>query len=320
MAKETRKVLRNQQREAKPSAAERRAELGKPLANAAPELPDPFGPAQLKSTLSRVGLIILALWLLAALVVGVSQTTGVRVAALSVAGVLTLLVVGVLVWTIRRTNKAREMATLLRGVETSEDRRAALERLEASGGKSDSTTLFAKAQLEMQEDPKKALGTLESIDLSRVAPQVADEARVQRAMIHLTLGQVGLARQLVDNVDIKRQQDLRSRAMMAAICGEAWARSGEPERAGIVLSAYRETDESLAAVKPQLLRAEAYLYAHQAHLKDLRRVLRQMTKIDVRLLGGFLQGKGHPLLMKEAKKMLEQSGAIPRKMMVQRPR
>lgn len=320
MAKETRKVLRNQQRESKPSAAGRRAELEKPLAAAGAELPDPFGPGALRSTLTRVGLIVAALWLLAALVAGVSQSTGVRITALSVAGVLTLLVVGVLVWTIRRTNKAREMATLLRGVESAEDRRAALEKLEAGGGKSDATTLFAKAQLEMQEDPKRALATLESIDLTKVVAQVADEARVQRAMIHLTLGQVGLARQLVDNVDIKRQQDLRSKAMMAAICGEAWARSGEPEKAETVLAPYKESDETLAQVRPQLLRAEAYLYAHLAHLKDLRRVLRQMSKIDVRLLGGFLQGKTHPLLAKEAKKMLEQSGAIPRKMLVQRPR
>ena len=39
---------------------------------------------------------------------------------------------------------------------------------------------------------------------------------------------------------------------------------------------------------------------------------------DVRLLGGFMSKRTHPLLQKEAKRMVEQSGAIPRKMVVQR--
>ena len=43
---------------------------------------------------------------------------------------------------------------------------------------------------------------------NKVMGTVADEARSQRAMIHLTLGQVNLARQLVDNIELKRNQDL----------------------------------------------------------------------------------------------------------------
>jgi hypothetical protein len=319
VAKETRKVIRNQQRESKPSAAERKAELTKPVVQGASELPDPFGPDMMKSTLSRVGLIVAGVWLVCGLIATVTQSTGLRYGALGLALVLTIAVAAVLIWTVRRTNRAREMAMLLRGVETSDDRKAALLKLESSG-KSDAATLFAKAQLEMQEDPKRALETLESIDLKKEMPQVADEARIQRAMIHLTMGQVSLARQLVDNVDPKRQQDIRSKAMVASICAETWVRTGESKKAEEILAPYREPDEQLQNVRPQLLRAEAYLYAHTSQLKDLRRVLRQMTKIDVRLLGSFLQGKAHPLLMKEAKKMLEQSGAIPRKMMVQRPR
>jgi hypothetical protein len=79
-------------------------------------------------------------------------------------------------------------------------------------------------------------------------------------------------------------------------------------------------DAQLAQIKPQLLRSYAFSYAHASKGKELKQTLRQMVKIDARLLGGFLQGKGHPLLQKEAKKMLEQSGAIPRKMQVQRMR
>jgi hypothetical protein len=180
--------------------------------------------------------------------------------------------------------------------------------------------VFAKAQLQMQEDPKEALATLETIDLSKVMGSVADEARSQRAMIHLTLGQVNLARQLVDNIELKRHQDARSRAMIGAIAAEAWSRSGEAKKAIETLDLFDLADDQLSQVRPQLLRSYAYAYAYTSKSRELKQTLRRMVKIDARLLGGFLQGKGHPLLQKEAKRMLEQSGAVPRKMQVQRMR
>ncbi len=50
----------------------------------------------------------------------------------------------------------------------------------------------------------------------------------------------------------------------------------------------------------------------------MRKALRKLLNIDVRLLGGFMMKKTHPLLQKEAKKLLEQSGQVPKKMVVQR--
>jgi hypothetical protein len=50
----------------------------------------------------------------------------------------------------------------------------------------------------------------------------------------------------------------------------------------------------------------------------MRKALRKLLATDVRLLGGFMVKKTHPLLQKEAKKMLEQSGQVPKKMIVQR--
>jgi hypothetical protein len=46
--------------------------------------------------------------------------------------------------------------------------------------------------------------------------------------------------------------------------------------------------------------------------------LRKLVEQDARLLGGFMGKKTHPLLQREARKLLEQSGAVPRKMVVQR--
>jgi hypothetical protein len=73
-----------------------------------------------------------------------------------------------------------------------------------------------------------------------------------------------------------------------------------------------------AQLRPQLYRALAYGYAHTNDLKGMRRALKKLMAIDARLLGGFLMKRTHPLLQKEAKKLAEQSGAVPRKMVVQR--
>lgn len=321
VAKQSRKLSRNAQRDQIVSGKDKRAQLKRPLElGQSSEAMDPFSPQALRSTAVRVGLILLVVWFVGGLVAGISQSRVTTSIALSVPAVITVLVIFVLIWTLRRTKAAREVADVLKGAQTPEDRKAALEKLKTSGKKTDPAKIFARAQLEMQEDPKKALATLEEIDLSKVMGTVADEARSQRAMIHLTMGQVNLARQLVDNIELKRNQDSRSRAMMAAICAETWARSGDGKKAVETLELFDLQDAQLVQLKPQLLRGYAFAYAHTTKAKELKRVLRQMLKIDARLLGGFLQGKAHPLLQKEAKRMLEQSGAVPRKMQVQRMR
>ena len=319
MANETRKIRRAGGRD-QTSDKSKKAQLKKPLALQPGDVPDPLGPAQLRATFLRVGLIVGALWLVGALVAGVSTSSTVITVALAVPGVLTVVILGVLVWTLRQAKKARGVASILQGVESAEDRKAALEKLEAGFKKNDPAKVFAKAQLEMQEDPRKALATLEQLDLSKVMAPVADEARTQRAMLHLMLGEVSLARQLADNVDLKRQQDPRSRAMMAAIVSEAWARSGQAKKAIETLDVFDLTDAQLEPLRPQIYRSYAYAYAHTNRLKDLRRALRRMLDIDVRLLGGFLMKKTHPLLQKEARRLVEQSGAVPRQIHVQRPR
>jgi len=321
VANETRKLRRNQSRDQILSGKEKKALLSQPLqTQGGADIVDPFSGTALKSTLLRVGLIVGAVWLVGGLIAAMAQSTWARYIALGTPLLISVGVVGVLLWTLRRARSAREMAGVLSGVRSDEDRKVALEKLDATGKKGDPATVFAKAQLQMQQDPRAALATLETIDLSRVMGQVADEARSQRAMIHLTLGQVSLARQLVDNIELKRHQDPRSRAMMGAIAAETWARSGESKKALETLDLFDLKDEQLAPLRPQLLRSYAFGYAHTGRNKELKQTLKQMLNIDARLLGGFLQGKGHPLLQKEAKRMLEQSGVVPKKMQVQRMR
>jgi len=301
-----------------PTGKELRARLKQPVGTGGDVPPDPLAPNLIRSMLLRIGLILLGIWLLAGLVYAVWPSG--RYVPLAVAFALTVAAVVLLVWTLRRATSARNVATLLAGVQTPEDRKAAIEKLQSQGKKNDPASVFARAQLEAQEDPRLALATLESLDLAKLMGPVADEARGQRAMLHLGLGEVSLAKQLVDNIEIKRASDPRSRAMLGAICAEAWSRSGEPKRALDTLDVFDQKDEALAPLMPQLLRAYAFAYASTTRTKDLRRVLRRMIGIEPRLLGGFLSGKTHPLLAKEAKRALEQSGAVPRRMQVQRMR
>jgi len=267
---------------------------------------------------SRLLIPVVGAWLLGGLVAAFSQTTTVRVIAITIPAVISVLAVAVVVWALRQSKKAQGVASILSGVESPEDRKAALAQLDATYKKNDPTAVFARAQLEMQDDPKKALATLEKIDLTKVMGAVADETRAQRAMIHLTLGDIGPARQLVDNIDLSRHRDPKTRAMLTAVCGEAWARTGNAKKSVETLTLIDPDDAVYEQLRPQLYRALAYAYAYNNDLKGMRRSLKKLMTVDVRLLGGFMMKRTHPLLQKEAKKLVEQSGAVPRKMVVQR--
>lgn len=314
MAKESRKIRRSS--EAQPGSG--KAGRGPSAPAPAPQLVDPLSPERLKGLALRLGLPLLAAWIIGVLVASVALSKTVQVIALGIPAALTLAAIGLIVWVVRQTRKAQGVAGILSKIETKDERQAALAELESKYKGGDPTAVFARAQLLLQEDPKKALEVLETINLSKVMANVADEARGQRAMIHLMLGEVSPARDLADGIQLARHQDARSRAMLAAVVAEAWARSGQAKRAVDTLSVVNAEDPELVQLRPQLLRAQAYAYAHTDDLKNARRVLRKLGEQDPRLLGGFVNKKTHPLLQREAKKLLEQSGAIPRKMQIQR--
>jgi hypothetical protein len=282
------------------------------------QVEDPLSPERLKSMALRLGLPLLGAWLLGALIAGVAHTTSVQAVALGIPAALTVAAAVLVLWALRQARKARGVAGILSKVETKDDRQAALAELESKYKGTDPTAIFARAQLLLQEDPRKALEVLETINLAKVMGNVADEARGQRAMIHLMLDEVPPARDLVDGIQLSRHQDARSRAMLAAVVAEAWARSGQAKRAVDTLSVIDADDKELVQLRPQLFRAQAYALAHTDDLKGARRALRRLADQDARLLGGFMGKKTHPLLQREARKLLEQSGAVPRKMQMQR--
>ena len=286
---------------------------------AAAGLADPLSADRIKPILLRLGVPLLVIWFIGALVAGFTLSPVIKGLAIGIPAALTLAAIGLMVWVVRQARKAQGVAGILsRAAESKDGRDAALAELDAKYKGNDPTAVFARAQLLLQEDPRKALEALESINLAKVMASVADEARGQRAMIHLMLGEVSPARDLVDHIQLARHQDARSRAMLAAVVAEAWARSGQAKRAVDTLSVINAEDAELAQLRPQILRAQAYAFAHTDDMKAAQRALRKLGAQDPRLLGGFVNKKTHPLLQREARKLLEQSGALPRKMQVQR--
>ncbi len=182
-------------------------DLAKPAEGAA-EKP----PLDLKKVFVRVGLILGVIWVAAAVI---AHWT---VIPLFVAGALTVAGIGAAIWIVRYVNKSRELGALLKGAQESEEgRKEALAQLETKFKKGDVQATIARAQLEMQEDPRKALATLESVDLSKQIGPVADQVRCTRATIHLQLGEVQEARSLVDKMELGKQQEVKTRAMFAAV-------------------------------------------------------------------------------------------------------
>lgn len=284
---------------------------------AAPQVPQ-IGKEQIRQLLLRLGLPVLALWIVGGAIAGISVTRWIQATAIGLPAVVTALAVGVVVWSLRQAKKAQTVAGLIGQVNSADDRKAAIAKLEQDYKKNDPAAVFAKAQLQLQEDPEQALKTLEQIDLGKVTPNIADEARAQRAMIHLLLGQVPQARPLVDGIELKRHEDPRSRAMMVSVMAEAWARSGQAKRASETLAILDIEDAAFEQIRPQLWRALAYSAVYSNDSRNMKRALRKLVEIEPRMLAGFLGKKTHPMLQKEAKRMLEQSGAIPRKVVYQR--
>ncbi len=272
--------------------------------------PDPMAIFTPKKLGLRVGLVLLVIWGVAIAIT--------RPWALIGAGMLTGVIGGVTVWALRFASKTRSVASLVQSAATPEARKQALAKLETDYKKNDSAAIFAKAQLLMAEDPRKALEALEQIDLRKVMAPIADEARAQRAMIHLLLGEAEPARALVDPIDLSRHQQPKTRATIAVVIAEAWARTGQGKKALDTLTVFDPEEAEFAELRPQMYRALAFAYASVNDMKGIRRSLKKLLEINPQLLGGFLMKRVHPLLEREAKDLLKRSNVVPRKMIMKR--
>jgi hypothetical protein len=296
----------------KQSAAAMQREL-RDLAKPSPDAPEK-PPVDMKKLVVRVGGVVAVVWVIAGIATRWSTIP------LYVAAALTVAAVAAVVWLVRYVNKSREMAALLRSAsQTEEGRKDALKKLETDFKKGDVQASLARAQLEMQDDPRKALATLEAVDLSKQLVPVADQVRCTRATIHLQLGEIQEARLLVDKMELGKQQDTKTRAMFAAVAGEAWGRTGLAKKGVELLELYNPEDPEYGEMRVQMWRARAFAYAGAGDMKGAARALKKLIDVNPQLLGMFIGAKKiHPMLQQEAKQLLMRSGAVPRKMVRQK--
>lgn len=285
-------------------------DLAKPDANA-PQRPS----LDLKKIFTRIGLVVVLLWAVAGALWSVWHSW----VPFAVVGAITVTIAGAGVWVTRFMKKQQALGALLQGADTEEGRKAALATLASDYKAGDTQATLARAQLEMQEDPKKAKETLESINLSKQLGPVADQVRSMRAMIHLTLGETKEARALVDAMEMGKQEDVKTRAMFATVAAETWGRTGQAKKAIEMLDLFNPDDPELQEMRVQIWRARAFAYAGNNDMKGAGRALRKLMDMNPQLLGMFALGKKvHPILQHEAKQLLMKSGAVQRKMVRQR--
>lgn len=273
--------------------------------------PEERPPVDLKKIYLRVGAVAAVVWVIAFIIPGPYPKIG--------AGVLSAVGVGILVWLDRYVKKTSALGAILKGADTEEGRKQALEQIDQQFKKGDTQAVLAKAQLQMQDDPRAALATLEAINLDKELAPVAGQVRAMRAMIHLTLGETQEARALADKLDLGKQQEPKTRVMFAAVASEAWARTGQGRKAVDTLDLFNPEDPEMGDLRTQLWRSRAFAYAAVNDTKGVARAVKKLAETSPHLLGMFVgQKKIHPLLEKEAKQVVMRMGIVPRKMVRQR--
>lgn len=264
-------------------------------------------PFDWKKVLTRTGLVVAAIWALCIAMYSFQKS----IAWLIIPAVLTVGVIGAYFWMRRMLDKQKALGAILDGAGTKEGRAEAIEKLGRDFKGDDAQAVLARAQLEAQDDPRKALETLETVRLDKVMAPVAAQVRAMRAMLHLSIGETDKARQLADALDLGKQQDGKMRAMFATVAGEAWARTGLGQKAKDTLELFDPEEEAHADLRPQMWRARAFAYAATGDTRSMKHALRRLLAVNPHLLGMFVgQKRVHPLLEREAKQMVMKSGIV----------
>ena len=273
--------------------------------------PEEKPPADLTKIYLRGGALVAVVWVIAVIV---RHWVG-----FAAAGTLTVAGLAAVVWLQRYMKKTQALGSILAGADTEEGRKAALERIDTEFKKSDTQAVIAKAQLQMQDDPRSALATLEAVNLDKELGPIAGQIRAMRAMIHLTLGDTAEARSLADKLDLGKQQEPKTRVMFAAVASEAWARTGAGRKAVDTLDLFNPEADDMGEMRAQLWRSRAFAYAAVNDTKGIARAVKKLSEINPHLLGMFVgQKKVHPLLEREAKALVVRMGIVPRKVVRQK--
>lgn len=275
-----------------------------PSASASTARPAQAGGLQ-KKNLVIIGLIVAALWALAIY----SDSLVFRI----IMGVLTLVIIGGLVWLLRLLSKQKRFSGMLEGAASSpEARRAAIAKLEADKDANDPTNMIARAQLVAADDPKKALEMMEGIQTKLIPAQVQDDYALLLSQLYLGFGRAKDARPLVDKVNLDNPQRKEQRGLMVAVVAEAWARTGKHAEALTLLESVNFSAD--AQLRIPLLVARTFARFASGKKGAAREDMKLMAMDDVNLLGRFLmpQFRVHPELQRLARQVAESNPEVRR--------
>jgi hypothetical protein len=285
-------------------------------AEATPDAAPPPAAAIPRKTWIIIGAIVVAVW---AFAINTHNTI-----VLIVAGVLTALLAGVLLWALRTIRKHRSTVSLLQGaVASPEARREALAKLSEGKDAKSPTNVFARAQLvAADDDPQGALELLGSIELRNYPPAMQDDVSLLQTQLYLRLGRTGDARKSADLMNLDNPQRKEIRALAASIAAEAWARAGKPKEALALLETIElpKKDAEQIALQIRVARVFARFAANQRG--PARAELVALADDDINQLGRFIQPqfRVHPELQKLARSVIEQHPAARRHIKAQTKR
>jgi hypothetical protein len=249
-----------------------------------------------------VGGFVVVLWAFAV-------NTG-NMIVLIVAGVLTAVLAGLVLWLLRFVRKQRSTHSLLQGaIASPEARREALAKLSEGKDAKSPTNVFARAQLlAADDDPQGALKLLGSIELRSYPPAMQDDVSLLQTQLYLRLGRTGDARKSADVMNLDNPQRKEIRALAASIVAEAWARTGKPKEALALLDTIElpKKDAEQIALQVRVARVFARFAANQRG--PARAELVALADDDFNQLGRFIQPqfRVHPELQKLARSVIEQ--------------
>jgi hypothetical protein len=266
-----------------------------------------------KKRLLWIGGIAVVLWAFAI-------STGSTVLMIIV-GVLTLLMVGVLVWAYGLIRKQRKLVSTLQGAQQSpEARRAALAQLADGKDANSPTTRFARAQLAAADDPKAALALIEKTEMKAFPAAMQDDVALLKAQLYLSMGRTADARKSADFMNLDNPERAQVRAMAATIVAEAWARTGKPKEALELLATVVVPKQDAEQLGLQIRVASIFARFAANQRNQARTELNELADEDINQLGRFVlpQFRVHPELQQLARRVLEQHPGARRHKQVRR--
>jgi hypothetical protein len=225
-----------------------------------------------------------------------------------VVGVLTLALFVVLGLSFRMLNKQKKVVSLLQGSTASpEARKEALAKLTESKDADSPTSIFARAQLQAQDDPDAALRLLDRVELKAYPPMMQDDVSLLRVQLCLGLGRTQEARKSADLINLDNPQRAQSRAMGAAIVAEAWARTGKSKDALALIETIEYPKDNREQIETQVRIARVFARFASNQRGAARNELNALANDNPDYLGRFVlpQFRVHPELQKLARSVLQ---------------